>query len=218
MVGGMVGRTISGDRWLGTVAGEKDDLVDLLDNAPCAYHCLDATGTFVLVNATVTRWLGSTAQELLGQVKFADVLTPESAAVYEDRMAGPRGRQPISGLDLEILGPNGTRRPVILCTNVALDGRGGLVATRAVMVERRGLRVASARRLTELVKATDVRAQSLDEALVEAMRHFAYLDGELHLPASLRHDMVALREALLRGGTLAREILALTHEALTAED
>ena len=59
------------------------EIEDLYDNAPCGYHSLDPDGIFVRVNATELKWLGYTREEVIGKLKFSDVLTPESLTVFE---------------------------------------------------------------------------------------------------------------------------------------
>ena len=59
-----------------------DDVFDRYNNAPCGYHSLDANGVFLRVNNTELRWLGYTRDEIVGQMRFADLLTPPSQKAF----------------------------------------------------------------------------------------------------------------------------------------
>ena len=50
---------------------------DLYNNAPCGYHSLDPEGTFVQINDTELTWLGYTREEVVGRMKFSDILATD---------------------------------------------------------------------------------------------------------------------------------------------
>lgn len=195
-----------------------DELRDLFDHAPCAYHCLDASGLYVRVNATEARWLGRAAEDLVGRVRFVEVLWPESAAAYELRMAEGRGRLPMTDLALDLRGPNGTRKRVLWCSNAICDARGNLALLRAVMLERsasasgvmpRAEPSTDADRWRELLRGVETRAEGIDSAVKTLLRHLDYLEGELSVGRALQHTLADLRDAAMRSHSLAHEIVAL---------
>ena len=55
-----------------------DEIRDLYEHAPCGYHSVDKDGVFVRINDTELSWLGYTREEMIGKMKFSDLLTPES--------------------------------------------------------------------------------------------------------------------------------------------
>ena len=60
-----------------------DPVEDLYNNAPCGYHSLDPEGTFVQINDTELAWLGYARKEVLGRMKFSDIVTADSLKVHQ---------------------------------------------------------------------------------------------------------------------------------------
>jgi PAS domain-containing protein len=55
----------------------SDKVRDLYDKAPCGYHSLDKDGVFVEMNDTELQWLGYSREEVIGKLRFTDLLTDE---------------------------------------------------------------------------------------------------------------------------------------------
>jgi len=60
------------------IATRTAEWEDLYNNAPCGYHSVDPDGVFVKMNDTELAWLGFTREEVIGKMRYHDVLTPES--------------------------------------------------------------------------------------------------------------------------------------------
>jgi two-component system NtrC family sensor kinase len=58
------------------------EIRDLYDRAPCGYHSVNPQGLLVEVNETALRWLGYERAEVLGRMRFGDVIAPEDADRY----------------------------------------------------------------------------------------------------------------------------------------
>jgi two-component system cell cycle sensor histidine kinase/response regulator CckA len=57
-----------------------------MDHAPAGFFSVNEHGQFVFANATLARWLGTTAQELMtGQIKLHDLIqrAPENSHAYD---------------------------------------------------------------------------------------------------------------------------------------
>jgi PAS domain-containing protein len=55
-----------------------NEIRDLYNHAPCGYHSLDKDGILVQINDTELSWLGYAREDVIGKIKFSDLLTPES--------------------------------------------------------------------------------------------------------------------------------------------
>ena len=55
-----------------------EEIADLYNLAPVGYHSLDKDGTIIRINDTELAWLGYGREEVIGKLRFADLLTPES--------------------------------------------------------------------------------------------------------------------------------------------
>ncbi len=110
------------------------EVQDMYDNAPTGYHMLDADGCFLQINQTELNWLGRTRVELIGH-SFAEILTPESAAVF--RVSFPSFKQRGAGRDLayELVRKDGSTFPVLLNAVAVYDEQGNFVTGRATVFD-----------------------------------------------------------------------------------
>lgn len=199
------------------------DLRDLYHNAPCGFHSLDATGKYVRVNATEAQWLGIPIEELVGRVRFQEVLTPRSAAAYLASVEGARSRWPIRDLALELKCRDGSTRPVVLHANPIRDGRGNPVLNRSVLIDR--WVPASAEpppsgrvdAVATTLRANARRAHDIGNALTMVLTGLEFLQGELHLSRTLQHVFAEAHEGAVRAADLCKQIVAATLEALPPE-
>lgn len=59
-----------------------DETQDLYDNAPCGYFSVDAEIRVSNINHTLIRWLGYTREEVVGKLKFEDLLSSDSRVAF----------------------------------------------------------------------------------------------------------------------------------------
>ena len=104
---------------------QAEEIQDLYDNAPCGYHSLDAAGVFVRMNNTELEWLGYTRDEVIGRLKFSDIMTAEGSR-RNFRRSFPdfikQGR--VEGLEYELVCRDGTTLPVLLNATAVTDDAG----------------------------------------------------------------------------------------------
>lgn len=112
-----------------------DRLADLFNNAPCGYHSLDADGIFIQVNDTELEWHGRTREDIVGEMKFADLLTPDSSKIFQESYLLLQKNDRISNLELDIAREDGSSLPVLLNANAIRDAGGRFVASRSVIFD-----------------------------------------------------------------------------------
>jgi PAS domain S-box-containing protein len=122
------------------------EIEDLYNHAPCAYHSLDATGTYVRVNDTELSWLGYTREEMLGRMRFTDILAPESLQRFAESFPRFKATGRVEDLEFELVGKNGGRIPVSLSATAVYDGRGNYLMSRSSMFDLTQRRKAEAER------------------------------------------------------------------------
>ena len=110
---------------------QADMLQDLYNNAPCGYHSLDRDGVFVQINDTELHWLGYARTEMLGKMRFTDLLTPASRAVYEESLARFKERGQVHDLEFDLIRKDGSVLPVLLSATVVNDAAGKFLMSRA---------------------------------------------------------------------------------------
>lgn len=91
-----------------------EEIADLYDNAPCGYHSLDANGVFVRMNTTELQWLGYMRDEVIGKMKFSDLLTPTSLRIFQENASEFNKQGFMYDLEVEMLRKDGSTFIVLL--------------------------------------------------------------------------------------------------------
>ncbi|OGU14048.1 MAG: hypothetical protein A2076_11960 [Geobacteraceae bacterium GWC2_53_11] len=104
---------------------------DLYNLAPCGYHSLDKDGMFVRMNDTELQWLGYTREELVGKMKFTDILTPSSRKIFVDSFPKLKESGQVFNLRHEFICKDGTILPVLLNASAVTDANGAYLMSRA---------------------------------------------------------------------------------------
>jgi PAS domain S-box-containing protein len=133
------------------------EVSDLYNSAPCGYHSLDKEGTFVAINDTELAWLGYTREEVVGRMKFSNIVTERSLRTFEENFPRFKERGWIRDLEFELIRKDGTHMWVLLSATAIKDAEGNFVASRSTFVditERKRAEEAHAR-LAAIVESTD---------------------------------------------------------------
>lgn len=112
-----------------------EEIRDLYNHAPCGYHSLDADGMIVRMNDTELDWLGFARADVIGKMKFADLLAPESQARFWESFAPFLKTREMRDLELELLRKDGTRLPVLVSASAVTDSRGNYLMSRATVYD-----------------------------------------------------------------------------------
>ncbi len=115
-----------------------DQLADFYHNAPCGYHSLSPDGVFVQVNDTELKWLDRTREELVGKMRFADLLTPASEKVFLETSQNFKECGWVRDLRIEIVRKDDTKLPVLLSANAIKDVDGHFVMCHSIMFDAAG--------------------------------------------------------------------------------
>lgn len=112
---------------------DADQLEDLYQNAPCGYHSLDPDGVFIRINDIGLKWLGRTREEVVGKMRFTDLLTPSNGKTFLECFQHLKGGGLIRDLNIEIACKDGTRLSVLLSANALKDADGSFLMSRSIM-------------------------------------------------------------------------------------
>lgn len=112
-----------------------DEIRDLYDHAPCGYHSLDKDGTFQTVNETELTWVGYTREEVIGKLKFQDLLTAESRTRFVEMFPVFKEQGWARDLEFEMIRKDGTTFCVLLNATAIHDAKGNYVASRTTMFD-----------------------------------------------------------------------------------
>lgn len=118
-----------------TLREYSNQLEDLYQNAPGAYCLLDHDGRFIQINNTGLEWLGCVREEVVGKMKFADLLTPASKEKFQESYPHFNGQGRISDLELDITRKDGMLLTALLSANAIKDAGGNILQSRTMLVD-----------------------------------------------------------------------------------
>jgi PAS domain S-box-containing protein len=98
------------------------EIHDLYNNAPCGYQSLDRDGVFTQINDTELRWLGYRREEVVGKLRFADIITSDSVRIFQTNFPLFKARGWIKDLEFDLVAKDGTTRRVLL-SSTAIYGK-----------------------------------------------------------------------------------------------
>ena len=158
-----------------------EEIKDLYNRAPCGYHSLDDGGVIVRINDTELEWLGYARDEIVGKTHISDLLTPNSARMFQDNFAEFKARGWVHGLELEMVRRNGTILPVLLNATAVKDSDGRFVMSRSTLHD-----ITEHKRSEAALQESEVRLQAfLDNS--PSVIFAKDLDGRyLHVNAQFR--------------------------------
>jgi two-component system, cell cycle sensor histidine kinase and response regulator CckA len=121
-----------------------EQIADLYNNAACGFHSVDSEGKYVRVNDTELRWLGYSREELIGKVRFSDLLTPLSARVFDEEFPRFKETGAIRQIELDLKTKSGAVFPVLFSATALNDAEGRFVMSRSTLLDMTERRVAEA--------------------------------------------------------------------------
>jgi PAS domain S-box-containing protein len=117
------------------LTGASAAIRDLYDHAPCGYHSVDPKGTIIAINQTELRWLGRQAEEVVGRIRFADMIAPRSLQLYETTFARVKEHGGAADIELDLLRKDGTTFPVLLNSSAVRGDDGKYLRSRTTLTD-----------------------------------------------------------------------------------
>ena len=109
------------------------EVSDLYENAPCGYHSLDSKGRIVKMNRTELNWLGYAAEDIIDQIDYRELITPETRDQFDIAFANVLNAQQGSA-ECSLITRNGGRRDVMIQAS-AYSREGHFVHSRATVFD-----------------------------------------------------------------------------------
>ncbi len=127
---------ISGENNLSTATKE---IKELYDKAPCGYFSVDAGMGLCNINQTLLQWLGYTAEELVGKMKFEDLLASESRqehlTTYDTVFKKYMDQGYISNLEFVFMRKDGTSFPAVVNSVAVFNDKGEFIKSRSTVFD-----------------------------------------------------------------------------------
>jgi sigma-B regulation protein RsbU (phosphoserine phosphatase) len=112
------------------------DFADLFEHAPCGYLSTDPDGRILAVNATLLGWLGYGQADLVGRLRFDDLLTAGGRIYHETHFAPLlRMQHEVGGIAFELVAKDGTRLPVLVSSTVRTGTDGTPLSIRTAVFD-----------------------------------------------------------------------------------
>ncbi|WRZ89397.1 SpoIIE family protein phosphatase [Streptomyces sp. NBC_01007] len=162
----------------------EDSAEELYEQAPCGYLSTLMDGTIAKINTTLLEWLGLSRRQVVGRMRFADLLTVGGKLYHETHFAPLlQMNGEVSGIALDIKATDGQRLPVLVTSKVKTGDDGGPMLVRTTIFDARDRRAYETELLRGRQAAEEARrqAEADRERLQEAL---AVLQQSL-LPAEL---------------------------------
>ena len=150
---------------------------DLYNNAPCGYHSLDPEGIFVQINDTELAWLGYAREEVLGRMKFSDIVTGDSLKVHQQVFPEFKARGWVRDVEYELIRRDGTVMPVSLSATAIKDKAGHFLMSRSTVFD-----ITERKRTEEAIRQSELRLRHLTAQLLTAQ------EEERHRISLALHD------------------------------
>ena len=111
------------------------EIEDLYNNAPCGYHSVNEDGAFVRINDTELSWLGYSRDEVIGKLRFSDIITPASREKLKETFPRFKVEGQLDNADFEFVRKGGTTFPVSLSATALRDRDGKYVMSRTTVFD-----------------------------------------------------------------------------------
>jgi PAS domain S-box-containing protein len=159
-----------------------EEVQDLYDHAPCGYHSLDSDGTIIRINDTELQWLGYRRDEVLGKMRFSDLITESSLQTFREHFPSFMEKGWHRDLEYEMVRRDGTILPVLLSATALYDDDGNYLMSRSTIYDMTERRKAEEKEhlLSSIVQSSDdaIIAKDLDGIILSwnrgAERIFGY--------------------------------------------
>ncbi|MEV5758683.1 SpoIIE family protein phosphatase [Streptomyces tendae] len=162
----------------------EDSAENLYESAPCGYLSTLMDGTIAKINTTLLDWLGLERKNVVGRMRFTDLLTVGGKLYHETHFAPLlRMQGEIGGIALDLKGADGSRIPVLVSSVVKRGATGEPLLIRTTVFDARDRRAYE----VELLRARKAAEEAREQAEADRARlqdALAVLQQSL-LPASL---------------------------------
>jgi PAS domain S-box-containing protein len=199
----------------------SQELSDLYNNAPCGYHSLDRDGVFVRINDTELHWLGYARHEVVGKMRFTDLLTPRGRQIFEATFPLLKTKCQVTDIEQELIRKDGSVLPVILSATAILDQEGKYLMSRSTMFD-----ISERKELERKNRQKDriMMQQSRQAAMGEMIGNIAHqwrqplnVLGLTVQRVQLFHDMGKFNKEFLAAST-AEAMKVINHMSQTIDD
>jgi phosphoserine phosphatase RsbU/P len=142
------------------VTTPEESAEDLYEHAPCGHLSTLPDGRITRINATLLGWLGYARDDVVGVLRFTDLLTVGGRIYHETHIAPLlRMQGALGGVALELRTAAGARLPVLVTSTVTTGPDGAVESVRTAVFDARDRRAYEG----ELLRARQEADRERDE-------------------------------------------------------
>jgi PAS domain S-box-containing protein len=112
---------------------------DLYDNAPCGYLSVDSSIFLSRINKTLLNWLGYSAEEVIGKMKYEDLLAPGSRekflSSFQEDFEKYKNDGQINDLEFEFVRKDGTTFSVLINSIAMFNDKDEFISSRTTVFD-----------------------------------------------------------------------------------
>ncbi|MES4885817.1 SpoIIE family protein phosphatase [Streptomyces sp. NPDC000349] len=139
----------------------EDSAEELYEQAPCGYLSTLMDGTIAKINTTLLQWLGLDRSQVVGRMRFTDLLSVGGKLYHETHFAPLlQMKGEASGIALDIKTAGGQRMPVLVTSKVKTSQDGEPLLIRTTVFDARDRRAYEAELLRGRRAAEEARRRS----------------------------------------------------------
>jgi PAS domain S-box-containing protein len=138
-----------------------DELNDLYQHAPCGYYSIDSEGTIVRMNDTELQWLGYSRDEVIGRMKYWDIVRIGDIENGKRQFSLLKDRGWVKDLGGELVRKDGSSMPILLNATAVKDESGNFIHSRSTIYD-----MTERNRSEEIIRKTNERLQALSAHLL----------------------------------------------------
>lgn len=143
----------------------EDDPEELYESAPVAYLSMSPGGVITKVNRTFLQWTGYYVEEVVGQMRFRDLLSPGDRIFYETHFVPSlRLQGSVREIAVEIVSASGGRLPVLVNGMLKTDADKQPLVARLVLFDARERRAYERELVAARRRAQDSESRALELA------------------------------------------------------
>jgi PAS domain S-box-containing protein len=117
----------------------SNEVKELYDMAPCGYLSVDRSIYLSNINQTLLNWLGYSAEEVIGKMKFEDLLSPKSREqflqTFESDFEAYKEKGYVTDLEFDFQRKDGSVFPVMVSSNALFNSEGEFVTSRTTIFD-----------------------------------------------------------------------------------
>lgn len=193
---------------------------DVYENAPDGYHAVGTDAMIREMNATLSGWLGYGREEVIGKMRYDDLLTPEGQRKFQQLLVQCKREGHTDHVELDFVRKDGRLLPMRLTMMVIRDAMGryqGCRVTARDITKERELeaQLLGAQKLESLGTLVGGIAHDFNNILTGILGFTQLLLRQGHAGDGLHEGLQRIELLSMRASDMIRQLLAFSRQGVS---